>query len=315
MVSQSEERQGELVCTVEATPDNVDAGAVMMLRAEVSSSPQSDLRGHQLAIKDQSGADVGVLELTDFDGEARSSGTLKINAPFQTGEYVWSLFCPAHSTQDISYPEISADVSFVVRPHAIRVLAWDVPTAVVGGEAFKMKIGIKCSSECQLANEKLGIKDFQVLNHEGVEVATGEISGEVWPETTGLFFNEIELDAPSAEGLYNWTVTCSGANGSVAHAEGTATFGLRVVGQPEHLISVEAIDRATQAPLGGARIVLHPYATVSDERGIAQIRVAKGAYQLFVARTAYLTFGQPVEVAADMTIRAELDLEPIPERN
>jgi hypothetical protein len=90
---------------------------------------------------------------------------------------------------------------------------------------------------------------------------------------------------------------------------------LRVVGKPEHLISVEAIDKANQTPLRGARVVLHPYATISDEKGIAQIRVAKGAYQLFVAQTAYLTFGQPVEVAEDMSIRAELDLEPIPERN
>jgi hypothetical protein len=43
--------------------------------------------------------------------------------------------------------------------------------------------------------------------------------------------------------------------------------------------------------------------------------VAKGAYKLFVSQTNYLTFGMPVEVAADMTARAELELEPVPERN
>lgn len=315
MASQGKEGQGELLCVVEAAPDNVDAGAVMMLHAEVSSSPPSDLRGQGVVIKDQSGADLGVLELTEFDGEASSIGTLKITAPLQTGEHVWSAVFPAHTTREISYREVSADISFTVKPHAIRVLAWDVPTAVVGGEAFKMKIGLKCSSECQFAKEALGIKDFQVLDHEGVEIARGEISGDLWPETTGLYFTEIKLDAPSSEGLYNWSVTCSGANGSVPHAGGTATFGLRVVGQPEHLISVEAIDKASQTPLGNARIVMHPYATVSNEKGLAQIRVAKGRYQLFVAQTAYLTFGQPVEVAADMSIRAELDLELIPERN
>ena len=315
MASQSDERQGELLCTVEATPDDIDAGAVMMLHAEVSGSPPIDMRGRELAIKDQSGADVGVLTLAEYDGEASSTGALKITAPLQTGEHVWSALCPAFLVNNISYPEILADVSFTVKPHAIRVLAWDVPTAVVGGEAFKIKIGIKCSSECQFANEELGIKDFLVLDHEGVEVATGEISGDLWPDTTGLYFTEIELDAPSSEGLYNWTVRCSGGIGSVPHAEGAATFGLRVVGEPEHWISVEAIDKATQAPLGGARVVLHPYATVSDEQGVAQIRVARGAYQLFVAQTAYLTFGQPVDVTADMSIRAELDLEPIPERN
>lgn len=315
MASQSEEMHGELSCTVVASPETVDANAGMMLHAEVSSSPPSDLRGHELAIKDQSGADIGVIELVDFDGEAKSAGTLKLTAPLQTGEHVWSASCPAYSSDDVSYPEVSAEILFTVNPHAIRVLAWDVPTAVVGGETFRMKIGIKCSSECQFPNEELEITDFQVHDHEGDQVTTGSISGEVWPQTTGLYYTEVELRAPSSEGLYNWSVTCSGAEGRVPHAGGTAAFGLRVVGQPEHLISVEAIDKASQIPLRGARVVMHPYAALSDDQGIAQIRVAKGAYQLFVAQTAYLTFGQPVEVAADMSIRAELDLEPIPERN
>jgi len=60
---------------------------------------------------------------------------------------------------------------------------------------------------------------------------------------------------------------------------------------------------------------MHPYRVVADEHGVARVRVAKGAYQLFVSQTNYLTFGLPVEVSADMTARAELDLEPVLERN
>jgi hypothetical protein len=45
------------------------------------------------------------------------------------------------------------------------------------------------------------------------------------------------------------------------------------------------------------------------------VRVAKGAYQLFVSQTRYLTFGLPVEVNADMTARAEMHPEPVQERN
>jgi hypothetical protein len=45
------------------------------------------------------------------------------------------------------------------------------------------------------------------------------------------------------------------------------------------------------------------------------MRVAKGAYKLFVSQTKYLTLGVPVEVTADMTARAELDMEPPVERN
>jgi len=49
--------------------------------------------------------------------------------------------------------------------------------------------------------------------------------------------------------------------------------------------------------------------------GDEPLRVAKGADKLFVSQTRYLTFGLPVEVTADMTARAELYLEPVPERN
>ena len=80
-------------------------------------------------------------------------------------------------------------------------------------------------------------------------------------------------------------------------------------------MTIETVDKSTQIPLSGARVVMHPYRVVADEHGVARVRVAKGAYKLFVSQTSYLTFGMPVEVAADMTARAELDLEPVPERN
>jgi hypothetical protein len=67
--------------------------------------------------------------------------------------------------------------------------------------------------------------------------------------------------------------------------------------------------------VAGAQVALHPYRTVTNERGLAEIRVAKGAYALFIAKRKYLTLGLPVEVTADMTARAELDLEPEIERN
>ena len=61
--------------------------------------------------------------------------------------------------------------------------------------------------------------------------------------------------------------------------------------------------------------MMHPYKTLTDERGVAEVRVAKGAYKLFVSQSRYLTFGLPVEVDADMMARAELALEPVSERN
>jgi len=197
-----------------------------------------------------------------------------------------------------------------VQPHTTSVVAWDIPSAVVAGERFRMKVGIKCSSECHLTN-----RDFGIYDHEGAQVATGTVPGDPWPGTTGLHVAEVELEAPAAEGLYTWSVRGPGSDVGIPHAEGSISFGVRVVSHPEYLVTVETFDRVSQTPLRGARVVMHPYWAVTDERGVAEVRVAKGAYKLFVSQTRYLTFGLPVEVTADITARAELDLEPVPERN
>ena len=197
-----------------------------------------------------------------------------------------------------------------VEPHALNVVAWDIPSAIVAGEKFKIRVGIKCADECDLANTNFGIYD-----DAGAQLASGTIPAERWPGTA-LHVAEVELDAPAAEGLYTWSVkSFSRTDGEVAHAEESITFGVRVVANPEFLVTVEAVDQSDQAPLTGARVVMHPYRAVTDERGIAKVRVAKGAYKLFVSQTRYVTFGLPVEVDADMTAKAELYVEPVTERN
>lgn len=318
MASQSVEVRGHTTCAVDVSPDVVDAGAEMTLRGKVSCSPGRDLRGHALLVKDQAGADAGSIELTTFDGETHETSELVVKAPVKPGEYTWLAVCPAVVKEGVSYAEASAPISFTVKPHTASVVAWDIPSAMVVGEKFRIKVGIKCSSECPLKNS-----DFGIYDHEGAQVATAALPGDRWPGTTGLYVAEVELEAPAEEGLYTWSVkgpstwlgAGPGSDVGIAHAEGSISFGVRVVRHPEYLVRVETVDKVSQTPLSGARVVMHPYKAVTDERGVAEVRVAKGAYKLFVSQTRYLTFGLPVEVTADMTARAELDVEPVPERN
>jgi len=224
-----------------------------------------------------------------------------------------------HTTDTV---DASADVvnagAGTIEPHATNVVAWDIPSAIVTGEKFRMKVGAKCSDECDLTNS-----GFDIHDHEGTRAATGTLSGDRWPGTTGLYVAEVELEAPAAEGLYTWSVNIPstalgaspGSDGEIPHAEGSTSFGVRVVSHPDYLVTVEAFDRESQQPLGAARVVMHPYKAVTDEHGRAEVRVAKGTYTLFVSQTRYLTFGMPIDVTADMTARAELDVEPVTERN
>jgi hypothetical protein len=206
-----------------------------------------------------------------------------------------------------SRPEADAET---VEPHTTSIVAWDMPSAIEVGERFRMKVGIKCSHECDLTN-----REFRIYDHQGAHVAGGMLPADAWPGTSGLHVAEVELQAPTAEGLYTWSAKALSSEGENPHAETSIIFGVRVVSHPEYLVTVEIVDRVDQTPLRGARVVMHPYRAITDDRGIAEVRVAKGAYKLFVSQTRYVTFGLPVEVTADMTARAELDVEPVTERN
>jgi hypothetical protein len=310
MASHTDETRGHVTCAVDVSSDVVDAAAGMTLEARVSCSPVSDLRGHTLLIRDEAGAAVASAELTEFDGETSETGEFVVDAPVAAGAHTWVAVCPAVVKDGISYGEASTPISFTVTPHATHVVAWDMPSAIVAGDRFTMKVGIKCSSSCQFTNREFGVYD-----HAGAQVGRGTLQGDVWPGTAALYVAEVELVAPAAEGLYTWVVKSQGSDEGIPHAEGSVSFGVRVVGRPEYVVTIETVDQLSQAPLSGARVVMHPYKAVTDERGMAEVRVAKGAYKLFVSQTNYLTFGLPVEVTADMSARAELHLEPVTERN
>jgi hypothetical protein len=193
------------------------------------------------------------------------------------------------------------------------VVAWDVPPAIVAGERFRIKVGIKCS----LGSNDCGPSEtsFAVFDHAGAQVAKGNLPGDLWPGTTGLYAAEIELEAPEREGLYTWSAKLPGSDPGGPRGDGSVSFGVRVVGRPEHRMKVEAIDKVSRTPIPDARVVMHPYRAVTDGRGVAEMQVAGGSYQLLVSQTAYLTLALTVEVKMDMTARAELEREPVRERN
>ena len=310
MASHGDDIRGHVTCAVEVSPDTVDAGAELALRVDVSCSPPCDLRGHALLIKDGNGGDAGSVEIVEFDGEVNSTDEFFLEAPAAPGAHTWSVVCPAVERGGTAYHEASAPLSFTVTRHATHIVAWDIPPDIVVGERFRMKVGIKCSAGCDLANS-----DFEIYDHEGNEVAAGTLSNQRWPETVGLYGAEVELEAPASEGLYTWIIKHPTSSHVMPHAEGAIDFGVRVVAQPECLVTIQAVDMVTLTPLGGARVVMHPYRVVADEDGVARVRVAKGAYRLFVSHTNYLTVALAIDVSTDVTSRVELELEPVLERN
>ncbi len=293
-----------VACSVEASPSEVDAGADLTLKGKVTCSPAGDLRGTTLLIMDQDGALAESIELTEFDGETNETSEVVVKAPVRPGAYTWLAVCPAHAKAGISHEETSAPFSFTVKPHSTRVVVWDGPSAIECGEKFSVKLGVKCSSECRPDGWAVEVRD-----HDGKKQATATLSNDPWPGTAGLYYTEVDLSAPDTEGLYAWEAKAPAAGLDIPHAECIASFGVRVVPTPECLLTVVAIDVESQTPVKGAKVVVHPYKAFTDERGVAEVRVPKGEYRLFVSGKKYFPFRSDGDMKADVTIRAELALD------
>ena len=287
---------------VEVSPSEVDAGADTTLQGKVSCSPPGDLRGKTLLIKDQDGASVKSIELTEFDGEVNETSEFVVKAPLRPG--TWVVVCPEDAAGGVSHEETSAPFSFTVRPHSTRVVVWDAPSAIECGKKFSIKFGVKCSSECRPDGWVLEVRD-----HDSKKLARSTLSDDAWPDTAALYYREVELTAPDAEGLYQWEARAPGAGPDIPHTECVATFSVRVVPTPECVLTVEAIDVENRTPVKGAKVVVHPYRAFTNERGLAAVSVPKGEYRVFVSGKNYFPFRSDCEVTTDTTIRAELALD------
>jgi hypothetical protein len=91
------------------------------------------------------------------------------------------------------------------------------------------------------------------------------------------------------------------------HAAASAGFQVRVEAKGECLLTVVAVDARSSAPVRGAKVVVHPYRAMTNALGVAEIRVPKGAYRLFVSGLDRLPFRSDGKITADVTVRAELD--------
>ena len=213
---------------------------------------------------------------------------------------------PCNTRVEVSPVEVDAggDITPAATPHAAQLNVWDVPSATVAGERFKVAVGLRCSAGCDLSGQGLCIFD-----QEGVEVGTVELGHAVWPGTEAVYFAEVEARAPLAAWSHRWEVRIADRVSKLPHVTGSLPMIVRVVDAPDCEVTVRAVDREKQTPIKGACVVMHPYRAVTDENGIARVRVAMGQYDILVSGSRYIPVSTSVEVTADMTTSAELDAD------
>jgi hypothetical protein len=296
---------GQRTCAVEVSSSEVDAGAELTITCRVACPDGCDLQGQIVSIRDADDTELATAELTAFDNGAYVTGACVLRAPLDAGDHVYRAVLDAHEKDGILHEEASTEFSFRAKAHAASVNVWGLPSAIAAGDRFKFKVGIKCTAGCRLAGRQLS-----VIDHDGAQVATASLLDEIWPGTSALYFAEVEANAPLTTGNYQWQVKVPEWELGVPHAACTFTFAAKIVSPPDHEVTVEAFDSEKRSPIAGAHVLLHPYRAFTDENGVATVKVAKGRYKLFVSGFNYIACERIIDVAGDVTARAELTAEP-----
>jgi hypothetical protein len=292
-------------CTVEVSPDEADAGTDITLKVQVAYSGKESLRAPLVSIRDREGAELAQAWLTKADGDSYESGDIVVAAPPSVGEHVYRAVVLAADKDGALHELASSDVRAVVKAHEAALNVWDTPSTVVAGSRFKFMVGVRCSAGCCLAGQGLAIVDRQ-----GAQIGAATLGGEIWPETDALYVAEVEADAPPAAGAHQWEVRTAAWDCALPHDAGAVAVSLRVVDAPDCEVTVEAVDREKQTPIKGARVIMHPYRALTDENGVARVKVTKGHYDIVVSASKYVALSTTAEVAADMITRAELEVDP-----
>jgi hypothetical protein len=243
-----------------------------------------------------------------------------VKAPAIMGDYIWTArFLPdvneengsdeventgGEELRKINFQENTAEIAFTVRAHLITLSVWNIPIPVTKGERFNVSIGAACSSACSLAGLDLCVR---------TEAGTQNIvmGSEILPNTKATYWTEIELQAPDDEKIHNWAVDCELPKSDHPHQIESAPFAFCTAALPENLVTITIIDDRDMLPIKGAYVMVGQYQTVSDEQGIAAVKVPAGKHRLSVIQRDYIFDDQEIDVTDHMAFTVTMSLFPI----
>jgi len=188
-------------------------------------------------------------------------------------------------------------------PHETSLAMWDVPPAVAAGERFAVKVGAKSSAGCALSGRAV-----EVLDEGGAVLASARLGEAPWPGTAALFWTEIGLAAPPTLGLATFTARFDAAELDPPHRSASSPFSVSVVARPEHTLTVTVA--ANGMPIDEAHIRLGPLCAMTDASGQAEIKLAKGRYELSIYKAGYDAEPVPLVIDADTSVAVEARAEP-----
>jgi carboxypeptidase family protein len=193
-------------------------------------------------------------------------------------------------------------------PEVISLAVWDIPSPVVAGERFAIKVGAKSSAEIALTGSGI-----EICDGGGIALAQGYLAAAPLPGTSALYWVELEVPAPAAPGMHAWSARFAPVDLALEHKDAIYKFDVLVVPPPEHRLTVRVVERDSETPIEDAQVRLGAYRAATDRSGHAEIALPKGSYNLTVWKVGYEAPQTSVEMTADLTL--EVAVAPVPEEN
>jgi hypothetical protein len=218
------------------------------------------------------------------------------------------LVFPRQEIAAVAYPESALPLSFTTVPHRTSLAVWDIPSPVPVGERLRIKVGAKSSGACALAGAKV-----EILDASGASLGGAALDDAPLPQTSALYFAEIELTAPAQAGMITLTAAFAADEAKLPHTGASTTFTLIAVNPPAHRLTVAAVDADTRVPVADVQIGCGPYRAATDAAGLAHLATAAGRYELAVWKPEFTADPVAIEISDDMRVEVALTRLP-PER-
>jgi len=280
-------------------PAEVAAGTDVALKVKVTCSRGCDLRGLPMTIKGPDDA-VATGTLATCDAGANESGEIALKTPSKVGPQAWTIGFEPHEANGIHHDGCSLSLTINTIPHGTSLAVWDIPSPVVMGQPFTIKVGAKSAADCELKG-----LDIAVFDKNGTVAARGRLQDAPWPGTTALYWDEVELTAPAEEGLSQWSVRFAAEDLALPHDGTAAEFSAAIVRPPEHRLTVKVVEQESKAPIEDVQIRLGAFRAATDPSGLAEVMMPRGSYDLHIWKAGYEAPARPIEIKADLAVEIE----------
>lgn len=271
----------------EPVPVELPIGSGIVLKVKVSCRHGCDVDGGLVTVV------AGEETVAAFVHE-----DLAISAPGTIGTYSWTLLFARQAIGGIVHEQASLPIDFATRPLGSSLAVWDVASPAVIGERFTVKVGAKSAAACVLDGATL-----EIVDESGTVVGSGRLGTTPWEGTCALYWTEVELPAPAREGIVSWRARFRATDIRLPHGEAEARFSVAAVRPPECRLTITFAEKETDEPIENAHIRLGPFRAQTDSRGMAQLSLPRGSYEIQVWHAGYEAAPTRVDIMNNMTLQ------------